>query len=371
MPLRDPATFRYIRQPVPRLDVRDKSTGRAIYAIDQKVEGMLYAAVQHAARLGTEPKALANEVEVKGMPGVHSVHRLGEHGPGALIGEINSLSGRPALVAARAEDAGTLALLSPEQARSLIIAEAVLGERIMRALILRRVRLIERGAGGPLLVAPAGHPGRVALAGFLRRNGLPFTELDPARDALAQDLAYALDAPHKLPLVVLADGTPLMAPTEVELARHAAHVRMMVRAPGLSATMSRYLIDRIAADPRISLMTRTEVIGLDGGAAGLESVTWRDRASGRDTVAAIRNLFLFIGAEPATEWLSGCGVPTDKNGFARTLPDRHATDRPGVFAIGDVRAGSVKRVGGAIGEGAAVVAEIHAYLGASGAMPAD
>ena len=80
VPLRDPATFRYIRQPVPRLDVRDKSTGRAIYAIDQQVDGMLYAAVQHAPRLGTEPTTLANEAEAKAMPGVHSVHRL----PGAV-----------------------------------------------------------------------------------------------------------------------------------------------------------------------------------------------------------------------------------------------------------------------------------------------
>lgn len=80
VPLRDPKTFRYIRQPVPRLDVRDKSTGRAIYAIDQKVEGMLYAAVQHAPRLGTEPMSLANEAEIRAMPGVHSVHRV----PGAV-----------------------------------------------------------------------------------------------------------------------------------------------------------------------------------------------------------------------------------------------------------------------------------------------
>lgn len=80
VPLRDPKTFRYIRQPVPRLDVRDKSTGRAIYAIDQTVEGMLYAAVQHAPRLGTEPMSLANEAEIRAMPGVHSVHRV----PGAV-----------------------------------------------------------------------------------------------------------------------------------------------------------------------------------------------------------------------------------------------------------------------------------------------
>ncbi|WP_442919012.1 molybdopterin cofactor-binding domain-containing protein [Methylobacterium sp. WSM2598] len=80
VPLRDPASFRYIRRPVPRLDVRDKATGRAVYAIDQTVEGMLHAAVQHAPHLGTEPLSLANEDEVRRMPGVHSVHRL----PGAV-----------------------------------------------------------------------------------------------------------------------------------------------------------------------------------------------------------------------------------------------------------------------------------------------
>ncbi|MCK0207143.1 molybdopterin-dependent oxidoreductase [Starkeya koreensis] len=80
VPLRDPATFRYIRQPVPRLDARDKSTGKAVYAIDQKVEGMLYAAVQHTPHLGTEPLSLANEAAVKAMPGVHSIHKL----PGAV-----------------------------------------------------------------------------------------------------------------------------------------------------------------------------------------------------------------------------------------------------------------------------------------------
>ncbi|MFD1703999.1 molybdopterin cofactor-binding domain-containing protein [Methylopila henanensis] len=76
VPLRDPATFRYIRKPVARLDVRDKSTGKAVYAIDQKVDGMLYAAVTHAPVFGTEPEALDNEAEVKAMPGVHSVHKL-------------------------------------------------------------------------------------------------------------------------------------------------------------------------------------------------------------------------------------------------------------------------------------------------------
>ena len=92
---------------------------------------------------------------------------------------------------------------------------------------------------------------------------------------------------------------------------------------------------------------------------------WRHRDSGAEETRAIRNVFLFLGADPATEWLKGCGVAFDDKGFVRTgaggrLPLE--TSVPGVFAIGDVRSGSVKRVGGAIGEGAAVVAQIHAFL---------
>ena len=105
--------------------------------------------------------------------------------------------------------------------------------------------------------------------------------------------------------------------------------------------------------------------------ANLERVRWRDRRAGRETEAAIRHVFLFVGADPATEWLQGC-VALDKAGFVATgvRPAAGGTARsalessvPGVFAVGDVRSGSVKRVGGAIGEGAAVVAAIHSFLG--------
>src|ERR1700683_684892 len=137
--------------------------------------------------------------------------------------------------------------------------------------------------------------------------------------------------------------------------------------------MSRYLIDRIAATPNIELMTETELVALSGAAgANLEGVRWRDHRSGEETEAAIRNVFLFVGADPATEWLQGCGVAVDKAGFVitganpgeggnRPLSPLEST-APGVFAVGDVRSGSVKRVGGAIGEGAQVVAAIHAFL---------
>ena len=137
--------------------------------------------------------------------------------------------------------------------------------------------------------------------------------------------------------------------------------------------MSRYLIDRIAATPNIELMTETEIVALDGTPEGVEQVRWRNRGAGLDAEAPIRHVFLFIGADPATEWLRGCGVEVDKSGFVTTgkidgaaaLTSQLESSAPGVFAVGDVRSGSVKRVGGAIGEGAQVVAAIHAFLGRS------
>jgi thioredoxin reductase (NADPH) len=159
----------------------------------------------------------------------------------------------------------------------------------------------------------------------------------------------------------------------VFLSGHAAKVRMMVRGPGLAESMSRYLIDRIAATRNIELMTQTEIVALTGAPqAGLEMVRWLDRRSGAEMEAPIRNVFLFVGADPATEWLQGCGVKLDKAGFVMTgsRPGNGGgppsspleSSVPGVFAVGDVRSGSVKRVGGAIGEGAQVVAAIHNFL---------
>ena len=104
----------------------------------------------------------------------------------------------------------------------------------------------------------------------------------------------------------------------------------------------------------------------------VESVRWRHRDSGAEETRAIRNVFLFLGADPATGWLKDCGVAFDDKGFVTTGGGRLPleTSVPGVFAIGDVRAGSVKRVGGAIGEGAAVVAQIHAFLARESATAA-
>ena len=172
--------------------------------------------------------------------------------------------------------------------------------------------------------------------------------------------------------VILVGGGNSAGQGAVFLSGHASKVRMMVRGPGLAESMSRYLIDRITATSNIELMTETEIVALSGAAGGnLERVRWRDHRPAQETEAAIRNVFLFVGADPATEWLQGC-VALDKGGFVATgigaaegvpAPSQLQSSVPGVFAVGDVRSGSVKRVGGAIGEGAQVVAAIHKFLG--------
>ena len=148
-------------------------------------------------------------------------------------------------------------------------------------------------------------------------------------------------------------------------------VRMMVRGDGLAATMSRYLIDRIAAAPNIEVMPHTEVIGLEGEQRPRARPLEATARPARRADGAIRNLFLFIGADPATGWLEGLRrrsrpfrLRDHRQGMFRRQC-RESRCNPacrGVFAVGDVRAGSVKRVGGAIGEGAQVVAAIHRYL---------
>ena len=174
--------------------------------------------------------------------------------------------------------------------------------------------------------------------------------------------------------VVLVGGGNSAGQAAVFLAAHASKVWMLVRSRGLAASMSQYLIDRIAATPNIELLTGTEIAGLTGARdTGVTSVTWRSREPARTDTRPIRHVFLFLGADPSTGWLRDCDVALDEKGFVTTAHDPalpHQTNIPGVFAIGDVRAGSVKRVGASIGEGAAVVAQIHAYLAARAALGA-
>jgi thioredoxin reductase (NADPH) len=473
-----------------------------------------------------------------------------EYGPGQFSGEVAVLSGRPPLVDGVAVGELDTLVLETTALRALLMAEAELGERLMRAFILRRVRLLEEQPGGPILVGPAGHAGLFDVENFLSRNAYPYTRRDPALDAEAAQLVrehwrteadwplvalpdgfvlrnptlvelgrclgtlpridhdkvfdvlvagagpaglatavYAaseglstmvLDARayggqagasarienflgfptgisgralagrsyvqaikfgaeiaiparavrllcHERPLKVeLDDGTCLRARTlvlasgaryrkpplpdleryegrgvyywaspveaglcrgqevvlvgggnsagqaAVFLAAHASKVHLMVRGAGLAATMSSYLIERIAASANIELHTHLEVAALQGDDAGLVRVRCRGRQDGTLHDVETRHLFLFIGADPNSDWLGECSVALDDKGFVLTGFDatgEHArraleTSVDGVFAVGDLRAGSTKRVAAAAGEGAAAVAQIHAYLAA-------
>src|SRR5215468_10025669 len=424
------------------------------------------------------------------------------HGPGSFMGELAQLAGRPALVDAHAQGPVEALIMPPDRLRALLIAEAELGERIMRALILRRIGLLETGAGGPIIVGRLENPDVLRLQGFLRRNGHPHQRLDPETDAEAKALIERFHVdPGQLPIVLCPGGQLLRNPGEDELARCIGLVRaidpdrvydvaiigagpaglaaavyaaseglsalvldsrasggqagasqrienylgfptgitgialmaraynqaqkfgaemaipdevvtmtdappggpgrfqitvgdetaaaktvviasgakyrrlevtnldefeggsvhywappleaklcadqevglvgagnsagqgavflasrvrkvtMIVRGPGLGATMSRYLIDRIAAQPNIELLTHSEVVRLEGKEGQLDAVTWRNSRNGEETRRAMRHLFLFIGASPNTDWLSQCNVKLDDKGFVRTGED--------------------------------------------------
>jgi thioredoxin reductase (NADPH) len=167
--------------------------------------------------------------------------------------------------------------------------------------------------------------------------------------------------------VALVGGGNSAGQAVVYLAEFASRVMLIVRRP-LEDTMSRYLIDRIRGLDNVEIVTGAEVCSLEGEDGMLGAVTWCDRKSGATTRREIRELFSFIGAEPNTDWLAESGIRLDPRGFVCTGADvgdeRHLleTSRKGIFAVGDVRASSVKRVASSVGDGAQVVAAIHSVL---------
>lgn len=178
--------------------------------------------------------------------------------------------------------------------------------------------------------------------------------------------------------VIVVGGSNSAGQAAVFLSRHAAHVHILVRGPNLAASMSDYLVGRIEASERITLHAETEITALEGE-RHLERVRWRNRRTDAEEERAVSNVFLMLGAVPNTGWLGGCGVALDAAGFvhvglspgpdsadlalwAGRQPHVLETSRPGIFAVGDVRAGSVKRVASAVGEGSVVVLSAHQVL---------
>jgi thioredoxin reductase (NADPH) len=174
--------------------------------------------------------------------------------------------------------------------------------------------------------------------------------------------------------VTLVGGGNSAGQAAVFLAGKAAKVWVLVRRPDLTETMSKYLIDRIEAQPNITVLGETEMERLEVDDVGaLCRIAWKNRLTGKIDERPMRHLFLFIGADPCTSWMKGCDAAIDAKGFLLTGPQARPgvianttlslqTSLDGVFAIGDVRSGSTKRVAAAVGEGAAVVAQIHGYL---------
>jgi thioredoxin reductase (NADPH) len=150
------------------------------------------------------------------------------------------------------------------------------------------------------------------------------------------------------------------------LASKAKHVHMLVRGASLRKTMSEYLVSRVEASNRITVHLQTEISRLDGDHY-LESVSWKDNRGVEET-HSISNIFLMLGAQPNTDWVKDC-LKLDEKGFivSENAPSPFATSKPGVFAVGDVRSGSIKRVASAVGEGSIVISSVHAFLEASAA----
>jgi thioredoxin reductase (NADPH) len=178
--------------------------------------------------------------------------------------------------------------------------------------------------------------------------------------------------------VIVVGGGNSAGQAAVFLSQTAMRVHLLVRGDDVASRMSRYLIRRIEENPTIVVHTRTEIVALEG-TDHLERVLWRDNPSGSVETHAVRHVFIMTGAVPNTDWLKGC-VALDAKGFIKTGPDLSPhdlaeahwplarpphlleTSLPGVFAVGDVRGGNIKRVASAVGEGSIAVAFVHQVL---------
>jgi thioredoxin reductase (NADPH) len=227
--------------------------------------------------------------------------------------------------------------------------------------------------------------GRIATRAIVIASGAQYRKLDLARlsDFEGSGIYYAATFMEaqlcRDDEVIVVGGGNSAGQAAVFLAETAKHVHMLVRANGLAESMSRYLIIRIEGNPRITLHTETEIVSLEGERRTLERVTWRHRPTGTVEERNIRHVFVMTGAAPSTDWVGDC-VVRDEKGFIKTggdltpedlqtagwplrrQPYLLETSLPRVFAVGDVRAGSMKRVASAVGEGSTAIALVHRSL---------
>ena len=245
-------------------------------------------------------------------------------------------------------------------------------------LLTRRVAGITPADGG-FTVAVEG-AGEVHAKAIVLATGVAYRRLGiPSLEALAGSGVFygaSVSEAHGLTgaRTVIVGGGNSAGQAALHLKRYAAHVTILIRTPDLSSTMSRYLIDEIEATPEITVLPNAEVVG-GSGEGWLEEVTVADRETGAQQSLPADALFVMIGAEPHTQWLPS-SVLRDERGFVLTgadvsgagtwtqqrPPAPHETSVPGIFAVGDVRSGSVKRVASAVGEGSVVVSEVHTFL---------
>jgi thioredoxin reductase (NADPH) len=242
------------------------------------------------------------------------------------------------------------------------------------------VGLEQRDGSYDLRFADGGHLATrcVIVATGMRIRRLSLPRLEEFEDTCVYYAATPLEAKQCVgdPVVVVGGGNSA-GQAAVFLADHAAEVRMVVMESRLDENMSRYLADRITQDPRIEVHLHSVVEELEGDGGRLQAVVVRDLESDERTRLPARDLMVFIGGDPSTTWLPD-SVTRDKGGYVVTGPEARRTAQsedavehvplmletslPGVFAAGDVRSGSVKRVASAVGEGAMAVRMVHEYL---------
>jgi thioredoxin reductase (NADPH) len=241
----------------------------------------------------------------------------------------------------------------------------------VRFAISREIVTAEQVDGGVhKLTLAGGIP--VCSRAVVVASGAQYRKLDVANYAQYENrgINYAATAMESLLCrdseVIVVGGGNSAGQAAVFLSGIAKHVHHLVRGKSLAATMSQYLISRIEGSAHITLHTESEIVKLEGETA-LECVTWVNRRTGDSTTKAIPSVFVMIGAEPNSGWLYGT-VKLDKKGFIVTGGAEgfdgtpYATTVPGMFAVGDVRANSVKRVASAVGEGSVVISDVHRYL---------